>query len=140
MFTLPGSNPECSKYNFFWTNTNMNTIWNANSKQMQIWILLFVIYLTANTIMNSMREEYSQICLNIRIFATLWRWVHLAPQSVQIFIKQKKPIWNISLCFQIFTNSHWQCCLKMSHTQDMVMTTPAISLESFKGEVYFMQY
>ena len=40
-----------------------------------------------------------------------------------------------SLCFQTSTNSHWRSCLKMSHTQDMVMITLAISLEIFEGEL-----
>ena len=41
-------------------------------------------------------------------------------------------------CFQTSTNSHWQCFLNMSHTQDMVMITPANSLENFAGEIFFL--
>ena len=55
----------------------------------------------------------------------------------QIITKQfrGKHVFSPSLCFQTTTNSHQQSCLKMSHTQDMVMITTAISLEIFEGEI-----
>ena len=51
------------------------------------------------------------------------------------FIEKCAPFVSKSLCFQTFTNSHWRGCLKKSHTQDMVMITPGISLEILEGEI-----
>ena len=44
-----------------------------------------------------------------------------------------------ALCFQTSTNSHGWSCLKMSHTQDIVMITPAISFQIFEGEIWVFE-
>ena len=43
---------------------------------------------------------------------------------------------SIALCFQTSKKSHWRCCLNLSHTQDMVMITPPISLENFWRRIF----
>ena len=42
-----------------------------------------------------------------------------------------------TLCFQ--TSKYFYCCLKISHTQDMMMITPAIYLGKIGGEVFFLK-
>ena len=46
--------------------------------------------MTANTNMNIIRREYSQIYLNIRIFATLWS-IFVAKSPISIRLTQVKP-------------------------------------------------
>ena len=49
----------------------MNIIQNQDIRRIQI-LIIIAKYLTANTNMDTICEEYSQIYFNIQIFAALW--------------------------------------------------------------------
>ena len=62
--------PECSKYFFWWMNTNMNIIRKRHIIWIQIWILIWTPWVT-NMNKNIIRNKYSQIYANIQIYLNI---------------------------------------------------------------------